>query len=91
MVLSFLLIVYPLVQWLLNWNDIPEELLQEELKHMQNGDPADIVYLCFQEAFNKVSYQVFFFKETKQVRDKKEGHGMEMCLKDRTNWATVND
>lgn len=61
MVLSFLLIVYPLVQWLLNWNDIPEELLQEELKHMQNGDPADIVYLCFQEAFNKVSYQFFFF------------------------------
>lgn len=28
---------------------------------MQNGDPADIVYLCFQEAFNKVSYQFFFF------------------------------
>lgn len=48
---------------------------------MENGEPADIVYLHFQEAFDKVSYN--FFKETKQVGDKK-GHGMEMCLKDRT-------
>lgn len=56
---------------------------------MENDDLADAVYLHFQEAFDKVWYQ-FFFKETKQVGDKKEGHGMETGLKGRAKRVTVN-
>jgi len=55
---------------------------------VQNGDLAGIVYLHFQEAFGKVSYQSFC-KETKQVGDKKEGRAMETCLKDSTKRTIV--
>lgn len=56
---------------------------------MENDDLADPVYMHFPEAFHKVSYQ-FFFKETKQAGDKKEGHGMETGLKGRAKRVTVN-
>lgn len=42
---------------------------------MENGDLADIVCLHFQEAFDSFFF-FFFFKETKKLRDKKEGYGI---------------
>lgn len=52
---------------------------------MQSDDLTDTVYLHFQEAFDPISYENFWWKGKV-----KKGYSMDTYLKDRTKKAIVN-